>query len=835
MISRLAVAVSLLVTPLQAAPTPAVSSQEVAAEIVAHGAYPDLAVSIEGVVHLVYVRDGELRHRSRGPNGWSAEESTGLSAEGVERSDPEVVLDSSGRPHVLVGGGFARRDTDGWQAIDPQAARDTALAIDSRDHIYVVRRGGANGGWLGLLQLEPGADEFRPLEDPDTATGLPSFRNDHVYGHVAVSPTDDSLHIVYRHARPLRFSYRTSSDGGRTWQAGGIADDDREAPSLAISPAGTVYAVGGRGGLYRRDGGPDSWTYLGRAFETERRDLPVLAADGQRRVYAAAFGGKFSVYAAGQWDRAGTLPSQSGAPVGTVDLALGPNDRVWAAWEEGDRLSREERSAEGRIVVAEVTRKQRVSRFGRFEGAVRNARTYLDPIDDVDLTVVYRAPDGTETEFWGFHDGGDVWRFRFLPDQAGTWSYRASFSDGSPGVEGEFECMESDLPGVLSRAPDNPMWFGYSTGEKLLVRGLHVGDPYFAENFPQTDRDAFLNWLVEHRYNTLSIASHYLNRDLPGRGRGWRTPDLWPLDPAEYRKMEARLDELAERRILVFPFAGFFGKNSDYPRDREDQERYLRYTIARIAPYWNLFWNTAGPEPNLRRTWMQSEDVVRLGKRIAELDPFGHLVSVHNRTGDDPYRDSDWTTYGILQGPKTLDQHKLSEGLLRNHHPEKPLLAQETLWSGNSIHIRRHGGYSDEVLRKNAWVIQMSATALVFADNRGNSSTGFSGSMYLKDAKEKRHAIVAAIWDFMEEIPFTRMKPSQELVDQGFCLAAQGSDYLVYLPEGGTIDVNVDGGPYRVEWINARDTTDRRSASETKDGRNLQAPDNEDWLVRLTR
>ena len=53
---------------------------------------------------------------------------------------------------------------------------------------------------------------------------------------------------------------------------------------------------------------------------------------------------------------------------------------------------------------------------------------------------------------------------------------------------------------------------------------------------------------------------------------------------------------------------------------------------------------------------------------------FGHLLSVHNRTGDDAFKDSAYTSYGTLQGPKTLDRKKLSRVLLKNHHPGKDWL-----------------------------------------------------------------------------------------------------------------------------------------------------------------
>ena len=75
----------------------------------------------------------------------------------------------------------------------------------------------------------------------------------------------------------------------------------------------------------------------------------------------------------------------------------------------------------------------------------------------------------------------------------------------------------------------------------------------------------------------------------------------------------------------------------------------------------------------------------------------------------------------------------------------KPLLAQETLWSGNVFHIRQleNRDFSDDELRRNAWVIHMSAAALVFADNGGGiSSAGFTGSMNPADAEQHRHDII---------------------------------------------------------------------------------------------
>jgi hypothetical protein len=478
-----------------------------------------------------------------------------------------------------------------------------------------------------------------------------------------------------------------------------------------------------------------------------------------------------------------------------------------------------------------------VDLHGRFERAIRREKVPIDPYAEPPLEATFVRPDGREVRWWGFFDGDSTWKVRFTPDRVGSWSYRLAFPGESPSAAGSFECIPSNRFARIQVYQPNPVWFGTGEQQPLLVRGLHVGDRFLAANWPDERRARFLDWAQANGYNLLSIGSCLLNRDAPGRGRGWDTPRLWPLNAAEFQRLELLLDELARRRIYVFPFAGFFGQSSNYPRDPADQERYLRYAIARLAPYGNLLWNVAGPEPNVRNSWMAADDVERLGRLIRSLDPFGHPLSVHNRTGDDPYRDSDWTTYGVLQGPKTLDRARLRRGLAASHHPGKPLLAQETLWSGNVNHIGANGrDYSDDDLRKNAYVIHMSAASLVFADNAGNSSSGFSGTMDLAECRQPRHDVLRGVWDLLQEWPTHRMVPRQDLVSSGYCLAEPGASYLVYLDEPAALDVRIEGGPYRIEWINASRPGDRRRGETTSDGRNLQPPGGgDDWLLRLAK
>jgi CubicO group peptidase (beta-lactamase class C family) len=477
-----------------------------------------------------------------------------------------------------------------------------------------------------------------------------------------------------------------------------------------------------------------------------------------------------------------------------------------------------------------------VGQWDRYEAFVTNTQSYQDPYRDTTLNVTYIRPDNNKIQFWGFYDGGTTWMMRFMPNLLGTWKYNATFSDGQPGKSGSFNCVPSNLPGMISQDEVNPIWFGYKGGNHMIMRSFHVGDRFFAANWPTSSRKTFLDWIQKQGYNTLSIGSHYLNRDADTRGRGWDTPDLWDnesrkLKEAEYDEMEVILDDLEKRRIIVHPFGGFLGANSDYPKDSSDRTLYIKYTLARLGSYWNVMLNVAGPE--LAKWKLSESEVATIGKEIQSLDVFGHLLACHQTSNKNFFKDQSWNNYDCYQGTKTHDLNKLYTELSQTFRSSgEPFYAHETLWSGN----KNHPGYSDTQLRKNAIVINMAAAALNFGDMNGNSSSGFSGSLDLGDLRQVRHDIVKRVWDFFETIEFWKMSPRPDLTSNGYCLAKVGEEYLVYRPGKGSITVNITGGSYHVTWINAQNTSERINGGITTNGQKLSTPGHgDDWFCHLTQ
>lgn len=492
------------------------------------------------------------------------------------------------------------------------------------------------------------------------------------------------------------------------------------------------------------------------------------------------------------------------------------------------------RSKEAQSVLSAVAATQ----WARTEIEARNETRYRDPLRDVQLEAVFHSPRGETRAVWGFWDGGDLWRVRFMPDVPGRWTYELSFTDGSGSLSGGFDCAAAgpeDPPGPLGPDAANPLWFGFRSGRHILPRSLHVGDRFFAENWPAVERAAFLDWAEAAGYNMISVASFFVNRDSPGRGAGWRTPRLWPIDPAEYRKAEALLDDLEARRILVFPFAGLFGRAGYNPNEERDQLLYIRYALARFGSYWNLLLNVAGPEPLLGvNPFMPKAEVDRLGYLMARFNAHGLPLTVHNESDRNPFRYDGYLDYVTIQGPKTADRLRLFSGARGLANPGMPLFAQETLWPGNCY---GHPGYELEDLRRNAIVLCLAAAAINFGDFAGDSSSGFSGTMEAKERIDARHAEIARVWDFFQSRPFYRMSPAPRLADSGICLAEAGARLIAYIEDGDGIALRPGAGEWELAWIDARSfrTLAEKRVRFGSEAARAEAPSPGEWLIEATR
>lgn len=255
------------------------------------------------------------------------------------------------------------------------------------------------------------------------------------------------------------------------------------------------------------------------------------------------------------------------------------------------------------------------------------------------LDVTFRA------EFWhedrritadGFYDGNGFYRVRFMPDREGEWHYTTQSNISElDGIEGSFI---STPPGENNHGivrVHNTYHFAYDDGTPYYPFGTtcyawtHQGDT-LEEQTLQTLRDAPFNKVrmcvfpKHYPYNENEPVYHPFEQSVSGE------PDFTRLNPAFFHHFEKRVGELCdlgiEADIIIFHPYDRWG----YSRmDEASDYRYLRYLIARLSAYRNVWWSLANEYDFLLRE-KPLERWDRFFEILCEEDPYHHLRSIHN-------------------------------------------------------------------------------------------------------------------------------------------------------------------------------------------------------------
>jgi hypothetical protein len=232
---------------------------------------------------------------------------------------------------------------------------------------------------------------------------------------------------------------------------------------------------------------------------------------------------------------------------------------------------------------------------------------------------------------------------------------------------------------------------------------------------------------------------------------------------------------------------------------------YYRELIARFAHHPALQWNIGEENTN---THQQRVDFARF---IRNLDPYDHQIVVHTFPGqyDKVYRP--------LLGFEDFEGPSLQMGDVNRAH-------LETLkWVKASDSGRKWVVCVDEIGPADVGVIPDAndywhdrPRKLVLWGNLMAGGAGcewYFGYKYpnndrnCEDFRSREH-----LWDitryalefFHSNLPFSDMVPNDGLVSRGWCLARENTVFAIYLPEGGTTDLELPEGRFTVRWFNPR-------------------------------
>jgi hypothetical protein len=326
-----------------------------------------------------------------------------------------------------------------------------------------------------------------------------------------------------------------------------------------------------------------------------------------------------------------------------------------------------------------------VEQWGVFEIAL-NGPTNGNPFLDVRFSARFTQGDSA-VEADGFYDGDGIYRVRFMPEKKGGWHYVTESSSAElDGKTGGFT--------VTKPSPDNhgpvrvadTYHFAYADGTPYRELGTTC---YAWIHQDESLQEETLRTLASSPFNKLRMCVFPKHYD-------WNTnePPLYPFEgvpatnwdfthfnPEFFRHLEQRILDLQKPGIeadliLFHPYDGGHWGFDRMPPDADD--RYLRYVVARLAAYRNVWWSLANEWDFMKEK--KESDFVRFGEIVSTNDPYHHLLSIHN--GQKIFNNTlPWITHASIQNGSAVED--AGRAVLYRDVYRKPVVFDEVKYEGD--------------------------------------------------------------------------------------------------------------------------------------------------------
>lgn len=274
--------------------------------------------------------------------------------------------------------------------------------------------------------------------------------------------------------------------------------------------------------------------------------------------------------------------------------------------------------------------------WGYFELAMMGPSTG-NPFVDTELKATFEQPGLTRT-VTGFYDGAGQYRLRFSPDLPGDWSWRTT--SNRPELDGRSGTLRVSSAAPGNRGPVHVVdkyHFAYADGSPYRELGTTC---YAWTCQPEPLEQQTLRTLSTAPFNKLRMCVmpkwFVYNRNepilYPYAGTAPNQWDFTRFNPAYFQHFERRIAQLGAMGIQadIILFHPYDEGHWDFDRmGAENDDRYLRYCIARFAAYRNVWWSLAN-EWDYFKTKTEA-DFERFGEIVAASDPYHRLCSIHQQ------------------------------------------------------------------------------------------------------------------------------------------------------------------------------------------------------------
>ncbi len=441
-----------------------------------------------------------------------------------------------------------------------------------------------------------------------------------------------------------------------------------------------------------------------------------------------------------------------------------------------------------------------VERWGMQEIPLTASKAYANPFTDVTLACRFQSGDFQRT-VRGFHDGGNVWRIRFMPPAEGNWTFETQCSDPAlNGQRGDFHCGPA---GPTNHGPivvRDTYHLGYADGSPYYCLGTTLYNWVHREASLQ---EQTLDTLRSHSFNKVRFCifpkwypfNHVEPPLYPYEKNAAGEFDLDRFNPEYFRQMEGRILDLQslgiEADLILFHGYDRWGFSK---MDPAHDDAYLRYVIARMAAFRNVWWTMANEWDFVKppKNWDHIFQVVQ-----AE-DASGHLRAIHN---GGPWYDhaKPWVTHCDIQ-MQGGDTYATALGARDEYG--KPVLVDEYGYEGNNTM-----GWGNLTAREETnrhWGAAMAGGYASHGEtyvHPGDILWWAVGGKLVGESPAR----LAFLKQVMTESAFDEMEPLPDVVRPGAALGKKGLRYLLWFPDFNweqPITLTLDGsGAYDVELI----------------------------------
>lgn len=418
----------------------------------------------------------------------------------------------------------------------------------------------------------------------------------------------------------------------------------------------------------------------------------------------------------------------------------------------------------------------------------------------IEVDVTFTGPGGTFV-VPAFYDGdgagdmdGNVWKARFAPNATGAWSYESSSAEGT--LDGETDTFTVTAPSgcsayVPGALPDflcvgrlegggGEHYLQFNDGTFWLKGGVDEPEHFLGPglNFGFASKEAALTYLAGKGVN-----SHYImTQNIDGDGQ-----NVWPyvgannaaaktnherIDVAKMLEWEEWFDHMQGLGMVIHMV---FEDDSGWPSFNRDL--YYREMIARFGHYNGLIFNIS-EEYNENYS---SGQVATFAATIKSIDPYDHPVTVHNQGSLDAWdpflgnTNFDLTSFQDNVSPWNGEAGDWFDDVEGSGHTI-PVSFDETSALDTSERT---------LARRILWEVYVGGANFEMFTQPLNDYEDYDA--FWGDMTRARGLV--------ESLPFNEMRPANDLLSggTGFAFAQAGEAYLVFLPNGGDIDLNLVG------------------------------------------